>query len=95
MRWMCSQRTRSADIGFSGGSALPVERQQRCHHVVGVDRLGEIVDRAEFHRVHRGGDVAVAGEDDGARIGTTALERGDHVEAVAVAEPHVDHGEGG
>ena len=44
-----------------------LEREQRRDHVVGVHRLGEIVDRAEFHRIHGGGDVAVAGEDDGAR----------------------------
>ncbi len=30
-----------------------------------------------------------------ARVGPAPLERRDHVEAVAVAEPHVDHGEGG
>jgi hypothetical protein len=92
---MCSQRTRSADIGFSGGSARSAfARQQRGDHVVGVGGLGEIVDRAELHGVHRGGDVAVAGEDDGARVGPALLERRDDVEAVAVAEPHVDHREG-
>ena len=70
---------------------LAVKREQGGHHVVGVDRLGEVVDRAHLHRVHRGGDVAVAGQDDGAGVGAAALERGDHVEAVAVAKTHVDH----
>ena len=37
---------------------------------------------------------AAVGEDEGARAGA-ALERGDHVEPVAIAEPHVDYGEGG
>ena len=71
-----------------------VLRQQRGDDVIGVDRLGEIIDGAELHRVHRGGDVAVAGEDDAARFGAAALQRGDDVEPVAVAEPHVDHGKG-
>ena len=70
-------------------------REQRRDDVVGVDRLGQVVDRAELHRVHRGGDVAVAGEDDAARVRAPALERGYHVEPVAVAEPHVDDGESG
>src|SRR5262249_33128983 len=30
-----------------------VEREQRGYDIVGVDRLGEIIDRAELHRVHR------------------------------------------
>ena len=73
---MCSQRTRSADIGFSGGSILRVAvREQGGHHVVGVGGLGEIIDGAELHRVHRGGDIAVAGQDDAARVGPAALER--------------------
>ena len=69
-------------------------RQQRRDHVVGVGRLGQIVDRADLHRVDRGGDIAVAGQDDAARFGPAALERRDDIEAVAVAEPHVDHREG-
>ena len=72
-----------------------VVRQQSRRHVVGVDRLGQIIDGAELHRVHRGGDIAVAGEDDAARLGPAALERADHVEPVAVPQPHVDHREGG
>src|ERR1700727_1511889 len=44
---------------------LPVvEREQRRGDVVGIDRLGAIIDRAEFYRVDGGGDIAVAGEDD-------------------------------
>src|SRR6516165_5906853 len=68
-----------------GSAAL--EREQRRDNVVGVHRLGEIIDRAELHRDYGGCDVAVAGEDDGAGIGTTALERADHVETIAVLEP--------
>ncbi len=91
---MCSQRTRSADIGFSGGGALAaLEREQRGHHIVGVGGLGEIIDGAELHGIHRRRDVAVAGEHHAVRLGAAALERRDHVEPVAVAEPHVDHRE--
>src|SRR6185312_12460251 len=36
----------------------------------------------------------VAGEDDGARVRPATLERGNHVKAIAVIEPHVDHGVG-
>ena len=52
-----------------------VEGEQRRDHVVGVHRLREIIDRAELHRVHRGRDIAVAGENDGAGVGAAALER--------------------
>src|ERR1700688_2945472 len=35
---------------------LPVvEREQRRGDVVGIDWLGEIIDRAELYRIHRGG----------------------------------------
>ena len=75
---------------------LPVvERQQRRNDVVGIDRLGEVIDGAEFDRIHRGRDVAVAGEDDGARFRPALLHGRYDIEPVAVAEPHVDDGEGG
>ncbi len=39
-RWICSQRTRSADIGFSGGGAFsPATARQRRVDVIGVDGL--------------------------------------------------------
>jgi hypothetical protein len=66
-------------------------RKQRGDHVVGVHRLGEIIGGAELDRVHCGRDVAVAGEHDAARLRPPALEGGDHVDPIAVAEPHVDH----
>src|SRR5579864_4482028 len=68
-----------------------VEREQRGSDVVGIDRLGEIIDRAELYRIHRGGDVAVAGEDDGARFRPALFHRRNNVEAIAVAKPHIDH----
>ena len=92
---MCSQRTRSADIGILGRRRLLVGRgEQRVRHVVGVGGLGQVVDGAELHRGDGGGDVAVAGQHDGACVGADLGELRDDVEAVAVLQPHVDDGEG-
>ena len=66
---------------------------QRVIDVVGIGGLGEIVDRAELHGGDGGGDIAVAGQHHGARFRAYLLERGDDVDAVAVFEPHVHHGE--
>ena len=41
---------------------------------VGVGGLGQIVEGAELHRGHGGGDVAVAGQDDAARIGPALVQ---------------------
>ena len=55
-----------------GGQGLLDGRQQ----LGVVDRLGEEVGRAVFHRLHRGGDVAAAGEkDDGQRSWPVAPAR--------------------
>ena len=62
--------------------------------IVGIGGLGQIIDRAELHRGHGGGDIAVAGQHHGARLGAHVLQRGDDVDAVAVIETHVHHGEG-
>ncbi len=70
-------------------------REQRGDDVVGVRRLREIIDRAHLHRGHRGGDVAIAGQHDGAGFGALLLQRRDDIEAIAVAEPQIDHCEGG
>jgi hypothetical protein len=73
MRWICSQRTRLGDIGFSGGSIFLLSVASKAGDIIGVDRLGEIIDRAKLHRVHRGCDIAVAGEDDRAHFGSALL----------------------
>ena len=92
---MCSQRTRSADIGLLGGSDFSVPLASKAATTSSASAgFGEIIDRAHLHRGHGGGDVAVAGQHDGARLGALALQRRHHVEAVAVAEPQIDHGEG-
>jgi hypothetical protein len=62
-----------------------VEREQGRGNIIGVDRLGEIVNGAELYRVHRGSDVALARENDGARFRTPLLHRRNNVETVSVA----------
>ena len=62
---------------------------------IGVGGLGEIVESAQLHRRHGRDDIAIAREDDAARLGTPRLQLRDHVETVAVLQAHVDDGEGG
>ena len=70
-RWMCSQRTRSADIGLSRRRRQALAAaQQGVGDVVGVDRLGQIVDGAGLDRRDRGRDVAVAGDDHDPDVGS-------------------------
>ena len=69
-------------------------RAQRGADVVGIGRLGEIVDGAHLHRGDGGGDVAIAGQDDAARLGPATLQRRDDLEAIAIGKTHVDHREG-
>ncbi len=69
-----------------------IQRQQCGHDVVGIGGLRQVIHRAELNGIHRGGDIPVAGENDGARVRPAILERGNHIKTVAVIEPHVDHG---
>jgi hypothetical protein len=63
---------------------------QRRIDLVGVGRLGEVVDRAELHRSHGGRDVAVTGEDDDLGVLALLAQRLDDVEAMTVFEPEID-----
>src|SRR6185437_1203265 len=72
-----------------------VEGEQGRGHIVSIDRLGQIIDRPEFDRGDRSRDVAVAGEDDGARFRPALFHRRNNIEAVAVGQPHVDNRKGG
>jgi hypothetical protein len=58
---MCSPRTGPPHRIFRRPNLLIVDRQEGGRDVVGIDRLGEIVHRTELRRIHRGGDIAVAG----------------------------------
>src|SRR6516162_9825234 len=75
-------------LGFHGAG-----RKQGGDDVVGIGGLCQIVDGPHLDRRHCGCDVAVAGQDDGARLGAFFLQRRHHVEPVAVAKPQIDHRE--
>ena len=92
---MCSQRTRSADIGFSGGGALrragassaSSRRRRRRAWPGSRRRRASRPSRRWRYCRSRSARWRVHPAD--------ARQLGDHVEAVAVLEPHVDDGEGG
>ena len=93
-RWMCSQRTRSADMGSSGGSGVPSSLgKQGPLDRVGIGRLRQIIDRPGLDRRDSCRDVAVAGQHDDAGARTGLLQCGDDIEPAAVTQPHVDNGE--
>ncbi len=62
---------------------------QCCEDLIRIGRLRQIVDCAELNSVHSSCDIAVSGENDGARIGTARTNSFYDVEAVAVAEAHI------
>ena len=70
----------------------PEWRLQRGDDVIRIRRFRKIVDGAEFYRLHGSRNVAVAGQNDRARIGPLLLERRNDVQATPVTEPHVYHG---
>ncbi|MNQ91452.1 hypothetical protein D3C85_1068340 [compost metagenome] len=74
--------------GFAG-------REQGLDHVVGVGGLLHIVDGAGLDRRDGGGDGAIAGQHDDAGVLAALADGLDHLQAVAVLQPHVQHGEGG
>src|SRR5829696_2243098 len=74
---------------------LAAVRGQRLLDGVGVGRLGEIVNGAFLHGGDGGSDVAVAGQHDDADVGPRLAQRTDQLQPVAVAQPQVEHGEGG
>ena len=73
-----------------GGQATlrerPLDEQQE---VIGVDRLGQEVERAVLHGRDRVLDAAVRGHHDDRQVGVDLLRRAEDAEAVAVAEPQV------
>src|SRR5215472_8271261 len=71
-----------------------VAREQRRSYVLGIDGLGEIIYRAELHRIHRTRYVAVTGEDDGAGFRSTLFDGRYYVKAAtAAAKAHLHDGE--
>jgi hypothetical protein len=92
-RWICSQRTRSADMGLSGGAGLDRGWAKQCScNVVGVSGLGQIVDRTVLHCGDGCGDVAVAREDDNACIRAGLVDDVDNIQAIArLTETEIHH----
>ncbi|CAH1656490.1 hypothetical protein CHELA20_53675 [Hyphomicrobiales bacterium] len=79
---------------FGQLGALTLLRHQGGMDLVGVSGLREVIEGAELHGRDRGRDIAIAGEHDAARVEATLLEAGDDVQAVPIAEAHVDDREG-
>ena len=69
--------------------------QQRGFNYVGVCGLGQVVVRAQLYRGDGRSNVAVAGQHHHPAVRAGFCQRRDHIEAVAVFEPQVDHGESG
>jgi hypothetical protein len=72
------------------GYAAP-GREQRGDDVIGVGRLQEVVDGAKFHRLDGGSDIALASQNDRARVGSLLFEERNNVQAAAVMQSQVDH----
>ena len=63
-----------------------VDQQQQ---MIGIDRLGEEVERPFLHRRDGVLDAAVGGHDDDRHVGVDFLRRAQHAEAVAVGQPQI------
>ena len=73
-----------------GHDAALLERaRDEQQQVIGIDRLGEEVERAFLHRGHRVLDAAVRGHHDDRQVGVDLLRRAQHAEAVAVRQPQI------
>ena len=68
--------------------------QQGGRDGVGVGRLGQVIDRAGFDGGDRGGDIAVTGQQNDARVLAGVTQGGDHVEPATVGQAHVQYGVG-
>ena len=60
-------------------SSHSFRREQDRNNIVHVRRFGEIVHGTEFDCPDCGGDISVAGQDDGACVGLSFLERRDRI----------------
>ena len=68
--------------------------QKRGLDLVGVGRLGDVVDRTGLHRGHGRGDVAVSGQDHDPRIRPPITDHRHQIKAVAVFDAQIEDGEG-
>ena len=88
---MCSQRTRSADMGRDGALAMPPLGASNAEMMSSAS-AGFSVNGAEFHRLDGGSDISVAGQNDRAYVGSLLLEERNDVQAAAVMETHFYYG---
>ena len=69
--------------------ALLERARDEQQQVIGIDRLGEEVERAFLHRGDRVLDAAVGGHHDDRQLGVELLRRAQHAEAVAFGQPQI------
>ncbi len=70
----------------------PALRERALDHqqqVIGVDRLGQEIERAFLHRRHRVLNAAERRHHDDRQLGIELLGRAQHAEAVAVGQPQI------
>ena len=63
--------------------------------MIGIDRLGEEVQRALLHRLDGVLDAAVGGHDDHRQLGVDFLGGPQHAHAVALGQPQIGQHERG
>ena len=66
--------------------------QQRGRHLVGIRRLGQIIDGPCLNRGDRGGNIAVAGQDNDTNVAARLAQLFDHLESAAIAQAQIDDG---
>ena len=57
--------------------------------MIGIDRLGEKIERPFLHRAHGVFDAAVGGHDDDGNVGVDVLDGAQHAEAVSLGQPQI------
>ena len=79
------------------GRQAPLRERALDHQqqMIGIDRLGEEVERAFLHRRDGVLDAAERGHDDDRQLGIELLRRAQHAEAVAVGQPQIGQHDGG
>ena len=76
----------------------PPLRERALHHqqqMIGIDRLGEEVERAFLHRRDRVLDAAERGHHDDRQLRIDVLRRAQHAEAVAFGQPQIGQHDAG
>ena len=90
----CGAPRRTASSSFISRFSVTMRRCSRARRdqqqqMIGIDRLGEKVERPFLHRRDRILDAAVGGHHDDRHVGVDFLRRAQHAEAVAVRQPQI------